>query len=680
MHDNDDDDTMRDDDVPAPPPPPPPSQWIYTSVALWQAPPESSSKSTNRADIPDEDDGDDELLPPAPPARSRAVPPRPIKSPHAAAVHSPVLRTPHAVIVLSDTDGSDDDNHVPSARPAPPPPRRPPRVPRMSAVEAADEELARQLQAEWDMMDAAEAAAAGSSSSRMDDEALARRLQANDEELARQLQAEWAASAASSSATAAGSSAMAYPLPAPSPATPHAVAPPPRMSASPTKPDDVAAIIAKTTPDSRIAFADEGPLLKLHERFMYYNHRYFGGKLSACEVRWSPRMTLCAGQCHYRPQEGYCSVRLSVPLLQYRPKQDGIDTLLHEMIHAYLFVTDGNDDHDGHGPAFHEWMRKLNELEPGAKISVFHTFRDEVNAARKHVWKCNGPCKDRPPYFGIVRRSMNRAPQPADRWWAEHQRTCGGTYTKIQGPDIDANGNPIPPKPPASKRARKSDPTSLPGEGRRLGMAGDEDDPDPPPPPPAKRARTTKPKPAAAANDDGKQKLLDRYLRPSDPTSPGIFMAQPPTRSMPGSVTPPSSPSYGPPGSSPLKEEAGAKTQAERAPRTPKTPAPRARGAAGRRKKGAAAAAADGVAAVANGGAPMVPPVSAAAIGGPIQGPLVGPAALPADGGGARPVPPLLPGMMGGAYDAPAVPAPPAPPRLMRPAFVDLTWSEEDED
>ncbi|KNE55308.1 hypothetical protein AMAG_01213 [Allomyces macrogynus ATCC 38327] len=153
---------------------------------------------------------------------------------------------------------------------------------------------------------------------------------------------------------------------------------------------------------------------------------------------------------------------------------------------AYLFVTDGNDDHDGHGTAFHEWMHKLNAVEPGANISVFHTFRDEVNAARKHVWKCNGPCKDRPPYFGIVRRSMNRAPQPADRWWADHKRTCGGTYTKIQGPDIDANGNSIPK--PASRRARKSDP----GEGRRLGMA-DEDDPDPPPPPPppppAKRAQ-----------------------------------------------------------------------------------------------------------------------------------------------------------------------------------------------
>jgi hypothetical protein len=43
-------------------------------------------------------------------------------------------------------------------------------------------------------------------------------------------------------------------------------------------------------------------------------------------------------------------IRLSVPLLKLRPRKDLVETLLHEMIHAYLFVTDGDDDHDGHGP------------------------------------------------------------------------------------------------------------------------------------------------------------------------------------------------------------------------------------------------------------------------------------------------------------------------------------------
>ena len=30
---------------------------------------------------------------------------------------------------------------------------------------------------------------------------------------------------------------------------------------------------------------------------------------------------------------------------------------------------------------------------------------------------------------------MNRAPSKNDTWWAEHQRTCGGTYTKIREPE-----------------------------------------------------------------------------------------------------------------------------------------------------------------------------------------------------------------------------------------------------
>ncbi|KAG9062722.1 hypothetical protein KI688_005028 [Linnemannia hyalina] len=34
-----------------------------------------------------------------------------------------------------------------------------------------------------------------------------------------------------------------------------------------------------------------------------------------------------------------------------------------------------------------------------------------------------------------ARRIMESPPQPADRWYAEHQESCGGTYTKISEPD-----------------------------------------------------------------------------------------------------------------------------------------------------------------------------------------------------------------------------------------------------
>lgn len=67
-------------------------------------------------------------------------------------------------------------------------------------------------------------------------------------------------------------------------------------------------------------------------------------------------------------------------------------------------------------------------------ITIFHTFHDEVESFRTHVWQCNGPCKTQPPYFGLVKRSMNRPPGKSDNWFAKHEAECGGTYEKVQEP------------------------------------------------------------------------------------------------------------------------------------------------------------------------------------------------------------------------------------------------------
>ncbi|KAL9954892.1 hypothetical protein ACROYT_G042477 [Oculina patagonica] len=176
------------------------------------------------------------------------------------------------------------------------------------------------------------------------------------------------------------------------------------------------------------------PIPDIRQLFLQFNDVYFKGLLGSVEVKWSPRMTLCAGLCCYEGRGGLCSIRLSAPLLKLRPRKDLVQTLLHEMIHALLFVTQNNKDHDGHGPEFLKQMHRIN-AESGANITVYHNFHDEVNVYRQHWWKCDGPCQKRPPYYGIVRRAMNRAPSPRDTWWADHQRTCGGTYTKIKEPE-----------------------------------------------------------------------------------------------------------------------------------------------------------------------------------------------------------------------------------------------------
>jgi hypothetical protein len=133
-------------------------------------------------------------------------------------------------------------------------------------------------------------------------------------------------------------------------------------------------------------------------------------------------------------------LKLSTPLLQYRPRSDTINTLLHEAIHAYFFITTSwrharGDDGTGHGVGFQLLADAINN-HGNYEITIYHTFHDEVDSYRTHVWQCDGPCKTQPPYFGLVKRSMNRAPGKGDTWWARHETECGGTYTKIQEPEL----------------------------------------------------------------------------------------------------------------------------------------------------------------------------------------------------------------------------------------------------
>ena len=54
---------------------------------------------------------------------------------------------------------------------------------------------------------------------------------------------------------------------------------------------------------------DIDPTPDLHALFLQYNDRFFWSRLHGCEVKWSPRMTVCAGVCSYQKRAGYCSIR-----------------------------------------------------------------------------------------------------------------------------------------------------------------------------------------------------------------------------------------------------------------------------------------------------------------------------------------------------------------------------------
>ena len=136
------------------------------------------------------------------------------------------------------------------------------------------------------------------------------------------------------------------------------------------------------------------PFVDVHSLFLLYSTLFFHDSLSAVSVRWSARMTLCAGLCRFDVRGGGCEIALSESLLRYRSKPEVIETLLHEMIHAYLFVGDPTQrDHEAHGSNFCAHMKRINELL-GLRLSVYHTFHAEVRQFKRHVWQCQGKCKD----------------------------------------------------------------------------------------------------------------------------------------------------------------------------------------------------------------------------------------------------------------------------------------------
>uniref|UniRef100_A0A182FQ76 Protein with SprT-like domain at the N terminus n=1 Tax=Anopheles albimanus TaxID=7167 RepID=A0A182FQ76_ANOAL len=177
------------------------------------------------------------------------------------------------------------------------------------------------------------------------------------------------------------------------------------------------------------------PTPDIYSLFPLFDRKFFQGKLSCVQLEWSKKMYNCAGICYQRSNRlgKSCIIRLSEPLLKLRPRKDLVQTLLHEMIHAYCFVLGIREGNGGHGPTFKKIMNGINKIA-GTHITVYHSFHDEVNVYKTHWWRCNGPCQQRQPFYGMVKRTSNRKPGPSDFWWKEHQLTCGGEFVKVREP------------------------------------------------------------------------------------------------------------------------------------------------------------------------------------------------------------------------------------------------------
>ncbi|XP_043661189.1 DNA-dependent metalloprotease SPRTN [Drosophila teissieri] len=194
------------------------------------------------------------------------------------------------------------------------------------------------------------------------------------------------------------------------------------------------------------------PTPDIFSMFVRFDEKFFQQRLGAVALEWSKKMYSCAGICYQRGNRFVkeVTIRLSEPLLKLRPRKDLVETLLHEMIHAYCFVLNIREGNGGHGPNFKRIMGTINKVA-GTNITVYHSFHDEVAAYRTHIWRCTGICQQRTPFLGYVKRTSNRAPGPNDQWWEKHQRDCGGTFMKVGEPSK-------PPKPESKAKAKKSTP------------------------------------------------------------------------------------------------------------------------------------------------------------------------------------------------------------------------------
>lgn len=202
-------------------------------------------------------------------------------------------------------------------------------------------------------------------------------------------------------------------------------------------------------------------------------------------------------------------IRLSEPLLKLRSRKDLVETLLHEMIHAWNFVRGVvQEENGGHGQNFLAKMHEINRLA-GTNISVYHSFRDEVELYKTHWWRCDGACKNRRPYYGFVKRTTNLAPGPKDRWWSTHQSSCGGTFVKVKEPGSNKGKSTVPdvskhskPKP---KDKNSNGSTARPSSGGQGGSKASE---------PQVPNNTTNKVPAGSVlggSGNGRSRLLDLF-------------------------------------------------------------------------------------------------------------------------------------------------------------------------
>jgi predicted SprT family Zn-dependent metalloprotease len=109
--------------------------------------------------------------------------------------------------------------------------------------------------------------------------------------------------------------------------------------------------------------------------FARLNASHFSAELPAYHIRYNPRMTSVAGRIVYKP----AIIELSVPLLSLHPGHLE-NTMLHEMVHAWLHE---RELPSGHGSHFKRKMRDVG------LTSIYHSMPvPSRRSRRRYVLAC----------------------------------------------------------------------------------------------------------------------------------------------------------------------------------------------------------------------------------------------------------------------------------------------------
>ena len=124
---------------------------------------------------------------------------------------------------------------------------------------------------------------------------------------------------------------------------------------------------------------------RLYQLFKEYNVLYFEGLVKGFTVSWGYQMCSTSGLTEFMGRR----IKISKPIHECLPEVEMRGTLLHEMIHAWLFCI-GKPLRVclGHGYAFHKKMRIINK-QVGFDIGLDHFMALETSPLRdRYEWQC----------------------------------------------------------------------------------------------------------------------------------------------------------------------------------------------------------------------------------------------------------------------------------------------------